>query len=197
MSFADIEQENVLPDDAFPTRFDTQAHVGHQGQTPIQADWQGQFQQDTYAQAPFQEQLGSLAESQFYYVEYRSGYAMTGQDQVDNAAQARMAGLGQIYRPGQARRPGSGRTVDQHYRLPQQVPQIYGETPQDRGFLHPNSVEASHNSQHMMQPGNHPQETSYQSAEFSQPNRGLHQPRDAGNLDGATSSQDQEFTQPK
>ena len=122
---------------------------------------------------------------------------MTGQGQMDNAAQARMAGLDQIYRPDPARRPGSGRTVDLHHRFSEQTPQIYNETPRGQGFLHPNPAAAYHNSQYMMQPGNNSQGTSYQKAEFTQPNRSLHQPRDTRNLDVATSSQDKTFTHPK
>lgn len=196
MNFAHIEWDNVPPDNEFPRTFHTEAQVGHQSQTHTRADRQGQYQQDTYSQAPLQEQPGLLAESQFYYVEYRSGYAMTGQGQVNNASQAGMAGLGQIYRPDQARLPSSGRTVDQHHGFLQHIPQTYDETPQGQGFLPPNSAAATHSTQYMMQPGNNAQEPSYQKAEFTQPDRGLHQPSHAGNLDVATSSQGQKFTQP-
>lgn len=196
MDFADIEWDDVPPENAFPTTIQTEADVGHQGQTHTQADWQGEFQQDTYCQAPSQEQQWLLAESQFQYFEYRSGHAMTGQGQVNNAAQAGMAGSGQIYRPDQARIPASGRTVDQHHRFSQHITHFYDEIPQGQGFSPPNSAAATHSTQYMMQPGNNAQEPSYQKAEFTQPNRGLHRPSHAGNLDVTTSSQGQRFTQP-
>ena len=196
MDFADIEWDDVPPENASSALFHIETHVGHQGQTHTQADLQGPFQQDAYSQVPFQEQPGLLAQAQFYCVKYRSGYAMTGQGQVNNAAQAGMAGSGQIYRPDQARLSGSGRTVDQHYGFLQHIPQFYDEIPQGQGFLPPNSAAATHSTQYMMQPGNNAQEPSYQKAEFTQPNRGLHQPSHAGNLDVTTSSQGQRFTQP-
>ena len=197
MNFANIEPDDVPPDNAFLTMFHPEPHVGHQGQTYTRANWQDQAQQDRYALATFQEQPRLLGEPQFYYVECHSGYAMTGQGRVENAAQARMAGLDQIYRPDQARRPGSGRTVNQHHGFSQRIPQMNDETPQGQGFLPPMSAAANHNRQYMMQPGSNSQATSYEKAEFTQPNRGLHQPRDAGNLDVTTSSQDKSFTQPK
>ena len=196
MDFADIEWDDVLPENASSPLFHPEIHVGHQGQTHTQADWQGQLQQVTYSQAHFQEQQWLPAKLPFDYFAYRSGYAMTGQGQFNNAAQAGMAGFGRIYRPDQARRPGSGRTVDQHHEVLQQIPQRYDEIPQGQGFLPPNSTAATHNTQYMMQPGNNAQEPSYQKAEFTQPNRGLHQPSHAGNLDVTTSSQGQRFTQP-
>ena len=199
MNIPSIEWDNVPLDNVHSATSQTEAHVGHQAQTHSQADWQGPIQQDTYARGPFQvfqEQPGLLAESQSHYFEYCSGWALSGHGQLNNAAQAVMAGLGQINRPDQARRPGSGRTVDQHDEVLQQIAQIYDETPQGQGCLPPNSVAATHSGHYMMQPWSNPQQTSYQKTEFMQPNRDLHQPRDAGNLDVATSSQGQTFTQP-
>ena len=166
-----------------------------QAQRHPQASTQVQLQHQTHIQAHILGQSHILAQGQFQLFEDGTGYLISNQSQMYHTAQTRDDALSQPNQPNQARRGGSRYTIDQPQQNLRQAHHAHSSRGQQRQTYPPTLALANRDTQNLTQANIDGQRTSYQGTRLMQPRSGLQQLSDAGNLDRATSSRVQAFTQ--